>query len=59
MSKDSQRLLRFEGMSNLRDDAGRKQLVARIDFPARDQGATDADWRAASSLPLAACRVRD
>lgn len=57
--KDSQRLLRFEGMSNLRDDAGRKQLVARIDFPARDQGATDADWRAASSLPLAACRVRD
>lgn len=57
--KQSRRLLRFEGMSNLRDDAGRKQLVARIDFPASDQGATDADWQAASRLPLAACRVRN
>lgn len=56
--QQSRRLLRFEGLSNLRDDAGRKQLVARIDFPTRDQSATDADWQAANSLPLAACRVR-
>jgi len=57
-SQKSQRLLRFEGMSNLRDDAGRKQLVARIDFPAQDQPASDADWRGAENLPLSACRVR-
>ena len=57
-SQKSQRLLRFEGISNLRDDTGRKQLEARIDFPAHDQPASDADWRGAESLPLASCRVR-
>lgn len=57
-SQNSQRLMRFEGMSNLRDDTGRRQLVARIDFPLRDQAASDADWRAADALPLTACRVR-
>lgn len=56
--QQSQRLLRFEGLSNLRDDAGRKQLVARIDFPGRDQAASETDWRAAEGLALKACRVR-
>lgn len=56
--QQSQRLLRFEGLSNLRDDGGGKQLVARIDFPAADQAAGDGDWTSAETLPLKACRVR-
>jgi hypothetical protein len=52
----SRRLLRFEGLSNLRDAGGRRQLEARIDFPAPAQPAVEAQWRAALSEPLvAAC----
>jgi hypothetical protein len=54
----SRRLLRFEGLSNLRDDAGRRQLVARIDFPAQDQAASEAGRQAAATAPLRACSVR-
>ncbi len=53
----TQRLLRFEGPSNLRDDAGRAPLNARIDFarPPRDSG--EAEWAAALTAPLSACRT--
>ena len=46
----------LEGLSNLRDAGGRRQLEARIDFPAPPQPALEAQWRAALSEPLvAAC----
>ena len=53
----SRRLLRFEGLSNLRDDAGRSQLPARIEFPTAPRGAAEEEWRLAASRPLAACRT--
>jgi hypothetical protein len=54
--QQSRRLLRFEGMSSLRDDAGRKPLMARIDFPAPARAANDAQWQAALQTPLSVCK---
>lgn len=56
--RDSRRLLRFEGLSNLRTDDGRSQLVARIDFPAPAVAAVEGQWRVAERQTLSACRVR-
>ncbi len=56
--RESRRLLRFEGLSNLRSDDGRSQLVARIEFPAPAVQAAEAQWRTAERQPLSACRVR-
>lgn len=56
--RESQRLLRFEGLSNLRSDDGKSQLVARIEFPAPAVAADERQWQALSAEPLAACRVR-
>ena len=56
--RDSRRLLRFEGLSNLRDDDGESQLVARIEFPTPARAATEAQWQAFAGQPLSACRVR-
>jgi hypothetical protein len=56
--RDSRRLLRFEGLSNLRDDDGESQLVARIEFPTPAQAASEAQWQAFAGQPLSACRVR-
>ncbi len=56
--RDSRRLLRFEGLSNLRDDDGESQLVARIEFPAPAQAASEAQWQAFAAQPLSGCRVR-
>lgn len=53
--KQSQRLLRFEGLSNLRDASGTRPLVARIDFPRPATPAAESDWRAALATPLSAC----
>jgi hypothetical protein len=53
----SRRLLRFEGLSNLRDDAGDKPLLARIDFATPARPATEAQWQAAAQAPLSACRA--
>ena len=52
-----QRLLRFEGLSNLRDDAGEEQLEVRIEFaePPRAKPAAAVERLAAESLR--ACRV--
>lgn len=55
--QDSRRLLRFEGPSNLRDDAGRAQLRVRIDFPDPPRPASEADWQAAATTALSACKV--
>lgn len=56
--RDSKRLLRFEGLSNLRSDDGQSQLVARIEFPTPAVAADEGKWQALSAEPLAACRVR-
>lgn len=56
--RESRRLLRFEGLSNLRDDAGEDQLQARIDFPEPARPAEARRWQALVSEPLSACRVR-
>lgn len=56
--RDSRRLLRFEGLSNLRSDDGRSQLVAQIEFPAPAVAAGEGQWRTAERQPLSACRVR-
>lgn len=53
----SQRLLRFQGLSNLRDDAGKDQLVARIDFPKPAAASDEVRWQAAAATPLSACRT--
>ena len=53
----SQRLLRFQGLSNLRDDAGKQQLVARIDFPKPAAASDESRWLAAAAAPLSACRT--
>lgn len=53
----SRRLLRFEGLSNLRDDTGRRQLSARIEFADAAVVADEAAWRAAADAPLSSCRT--
>ena len=53
----SQRLLRFQGLSNLRDDGGKSQLVARIDFPKPATASDEGRWQAAAATPLSACRT--
>jgi hypothetical protein len=54
-SQRTRRLLRFEGLSNLRAPGGDSQWLARIDFPAATTPAPDAAWRAAAAEPLSAC----
>ena len=53
----SRRLLRFEGLSNLRDDGGDRQLQARIDFAAPARTGSEAEWKQATAWPLSACRI--
>jgi hypothetical protein len=55
--RESRRLLRFEGLSNLRSDDGESQLVARIEFAAPAVAAAETQWRTADRQPLSACRV--
>jgi hypothetical protein len=55
--KDSRRLLRFQGLSNLRDDRGEESLVARIDFETPSRPSNEAAWIAAARQPLSACRA--
>ncbi len=56
--RDSRRLLRFEGLSNLREDDGEAQLVARIEFPKAATATDEAQWREFAREPLSGCRVR-
>jgi hypothetical protein len=56
-AEGDRRLLRFEGLSNLRDDAGDDPLKVRIEFPRPPQPVeADAFVRLAAE-PLRACRV--
>ncbi|HEX5756594.1 MAG TPA: hypothetical protein VFY12_09615 [Arenimonas sp.] len=58
-SHQSRRLLRFEGLSNLRSDAGDRQLRARIDFPHPAQPVSADAWQSAVDEPLRSCRMQD
>jgi hypothetical protein len=49
-------LRRFDGISNIRSDAG-KALRARIDFPLPPTAAADAQWQAALAAPLTRCAL--
>ena len=51
------RLLRFEGLSNLRDDSGEAPLKVRIDFPERPRPADAEAFERLAAEPLRACRV--
>ncbi|MEO8002184.1 MAG: hypothetical protein ABI644_09925 [Arenimonas sp.] len=55
--KASRRLLRFQGLSNLRNDAGEFDLMAQIDFPQAARAATEEEWQKNISAPLTACRM--
>jgi hypothetical protein len=55
--QSSRRLLRFEGLSNLRDDAGAQAQRTRIDFASPARAADEGQWRAALAAPLSACRT--
>jgi hypothetical protein len=54
---DSRRLVRFEGLSNLRDDAGDAQMKVRIDFPEPPSPSDTATFDRALSEPLLGCPV--
>jgi hypothetical protein len=53
----SRRLLRFQGLSNLRGDNGQDPLNARIDFAGQPRLVDEAQWQAGLAAPLAACRT--
>ena len=56
-AEQDRRLRRFEGLSNLRDDAGDDPLQVRIEFPDAPK-AVDADaFARLAAEPLGACRV--
>lgn len=55
--QQSRRLLRFEGLSNLRDAAGKNQLTTTIDFPLSAQPVAEAQWQSALQAPLQACVI--
>ena len=56
-SKDSRRLLRFKGISNIRDDSGGGQVDAVIEFPLTDKIVPTAEKTQAQSLVLKSCQV--
>lgn len=55
--KSSKRLLSFQGLSNLRNDAGQFDLMAQIDFPKPPRTAEEAEWQQYSAQPLTNCRL--
>lgn len=54
----TRRLVRFEGLSNLRDDAGDAPLKVRIDFPEPPLAVEPSIFDRALAEPLVACRVQ-
>lgn len=54
---DTRRLVRFEGLSNLRDDAGDAQMKVRIDFPEPPSPSDTATFDRALGEPLRDCPV--
>lgn len=56
-AESDRRLLRFEGLSNLRDDAGEDPLKVRIVFPDAPKPADAAAFDRLAAEPLRACRI--
>jgi hypothetical protein len=56
-AESDRRLLRFEGLSNLRDDAGEDPLKVRIEFPQPPKPVQDEAFERLAAEPLRACRV--
>lgn len=56
-AEQDRRLVRFEGLSNLRDDAGANPLKVRIDFPEPPKPADAEAFAQLATEPLRACRV--
>ncbi len=54
----TRRLVRFEGLSNLRDDAGKAPLKVRIEFPDPPLPVEPAAFDRALAEPLVACPVQ-
>lgn len=54
---ESRRLLRFKGISNIRDDSGKGQIDAVIEFPLMDKAVPPAEKTQAQSLVLKSCQV--
>jgi hypothetical protein len=54
----TRRLVRFEGLSNLRDDAGDAPLKVRIEFPDSPRQVESVTFDRALDEPLVACRVQ-
>lgn len=55
--RENRRLLRFKGISNIRDDAGKQQLDTLIEFPLADRRASPAEKSQARALVLESCQV--
>jgi hypothetical protein len=53
----SKRLLRFKGLSNIRDDRGRATLRALIEFPLTDREVPVAEKNRAQSVLLKSCQL--
>jgi len=56
-TESDRRLRRFEGLSNLRDDAGDDQLKVRIEFPYPSEPIDATTFDRLAAEPLRACRV--
>lgn len=55
--KASRRLLRFQGLSNLRNDAGDFDLMTQIDFPHAAREVQESEWQKHLAVPLASCQL--
>ncbi len=55
--QQSQRLMRFEGLSNLRLDGGAEQAKVRINFPQSTKTAEEAQWQQWQTLALKRCAI--
>jgi hypothetical protein len=56
-SKETRRLLRFKGISNIRDDSGKDQIDTLIEFPLRDTVVKPSEKTQAQSVMLKSCQV--
>lgn len=56
-SKESRRLLRFKGISNIRDDSGKDQIDTLIEFPLKDTVVKPSEKTQAQSVMLKSCQV--
>ena len=56
-SRNTKRLLRFKGLSNILNNQGEKPVIARIEFPLRDQVVPAKEQQQAQSILLKSCQL--